>query len=270
MRGELDGQLNRIGRLLAEFQSRADHFIDSRLRFSNIRGLISSRDLQEDFRREAVADLPQAIDKQFDTMIDRFVESNLHFWEDVQNFLVRRQPGQELARTRFSYDRSALIEGISGSAKRHLAQTTEEQLSRDLARDAESALKGAVGGLAGGLGLGATVGALVGGSMLDFTGGILFGLTMGSIGLFILPSKRIAALRQLRTQVEQLRETLESIVHREYEREQARADARLADALKPFNGFVRKEQTRLKEAEAQLEELSARLTALREEAQGVG
>ena len=60
--GELDGQLNRVARLLSEFEVRADRFIDARLRFSNLRGLLNSRELEEDFRREAVADLPEAID----------------------------------------------------------------------------------------------------------------------------------------------------------------------------------------------------------------
>ena len=85
MLGELDGQLNRVARLLSEFEVRADRFIDARLRFSNLRGLLNSRELEEDFRREAVADLPEAIDRQFGSMIDRFVEANLHFWEDVRS-----------------------------------------------------------------------------------------------------------------------------------------------------------------------------------------
>ena len=63
-------------------------------------------------------------------MIDRFVEANLHFWEDVQAFLIRRQPSNEVARTRFSYDRGALLEGIAGSARQHLETTTEQELAR--------------------------------------------------------------------------------------------------------------------------------------------
>lgn len=245
MLGELDGQLNRVSRLLSEFEVRADRFIDARLRFSNLRGLLNSRELEEDFRREAVADLPEAIDRQFGTMIDRFVEANLHFWEDVQAFLIRRQPSQEVARTRFSYDRAALLDGIAGSAREHLATTTEQELARNLSRDAEDAMKGVIGGLAGGVGIGAGIGALVGASALDFTGGILAGLTLGSLGLFVLPNKRIQAHRQLRSRVAELREALERIVRREFEREQDRADTRLHDAISPFTRFTRQEQARL-------------------------
>ncbi|MHA0042664.1 dynamin family protein [Deinococcus sp. PEB2-63] len=270
MLGELDGQLNRVSRLLSEFEVRADRFIDARLRFSNLRGLLNSRELEEDFRREAVADLPEAIDRQFGTMIDRFVEANLHFWEDVQAFLIRRQPSQEVARTRFSYDRAALLDGIAGSAREHLATTTEQELARNLSRDAEDAMKGVIGGLAGGVGIGAGIGALVGASALDFTGGILAGLTLGSLGLFVLPNKRIQAHRQLRARVAELREALERIVRREFEREQDRADTRLHDAISPFTRFTRQEQARLDAARTRSGELRAELDALQAEVKALG
>ncbi len=270
MLGELDGQLNRVARLLSEFEVRADRFIDARLRFSNLRGLLNSRELEEDFRREAVADLPEAIDRQFGTMIDRFVEANLHFWEDVQAFLIRRQPSQEVARTRFSYDRAALLDGIAGSAREHLATTTEQELARNLSRDAEDAMKGVIGGLAGGVGIGAGIGALVGASALDFTGGILAGLTLGSLGLFVLPNKRIQAHRQLRARVAELREALERIVRREFEREQDRADTRLHDAISPFTRFTRQEQARLDAARTRSGELRAELDALQGEVKALG
>jgi len=270
MLGELDGQLNRVARLLSEFEVRADRFIDARLRFSNLRGLLNSRELEEDFRREAVADLPEAIDRQFGTMIDRFVEANLHFWEDVQAFLIRRQPSQEVARTRFSYDRAALLDGIAGSAREHLATTTEQELARNLSRDAEDAMKGVIGGLAGGVGIGAGIGALVGASALDFTGGILAGLTLGSLGLFVLPNKRIQAHRQLRARVAELREALERIVRREFEREQDRADTRLHDAISPFTRFTRQEQARLDAARTRSGELRAELDALQAEVKALG
>lgn len=265
MLGELDGQLNRVSRLLSEFEVRADRFIDDKLRFGNIRGLLNSRDLEEQFRREAVGDLPEAIDRQFGSMIDRFVEVNLHFWEDVQAFLIRRQPNQEIARTRFSYDRGALLEGIAGSARDHLEATTQQDLARQLSRDAEDAMKGAVGGLAGGIGIGAGIGALIGASALDFTGGILAGLTLGSLGLFVLPNKRIQAHRELRQKVEALRGALEQIVRREYEREQDRADARLRDAISPYTRFTEGQQARLAGAQTRAAELRAELEALQGE-----
>ncbi|MVN88171.1 Dynamin family protein [Deinococcus sp. HMF7620] len=265
MLGELDGQLNRVARLLSEFEVRADRFIDERLRFSNLRGLLNSRELEEDFRRESVAELPDAIDRQFGTMIDRFVEANLHFWEDVQAFLIRRQPSSEVARTRFSYDRGALLQGIAGSAREHLEAATEQELARDLSRDAEDAMKGVIGGLAGGVGIGAGVGALIGATALDFTGGILAGLTLGSLGLFVLPNKRLQAHRQLRARVAELREALERIVRREYEREQERADTRLQDAVSPYTRFTTQEQARLDAARDQTAALRAELDSLQAE-----
>ncbi len=270
MRGELDAQLGRVGRLLSEFEVRADKFIDDKLRFGNLRGLMNSRDLEEQFRREAVAELPAAIERQFGAMIDRFVETNLHFWEDVQALLIRRQPSSEVARTRFSYDRGALLEGIGGSAREQLATTTEHQLARQFSQDAEDAMKGVIGGLAGGVGLGAGVGALIGATAFDFTGGILAGLTLGSLGLLLLPGKRTQAHRQLRQKVAELRETLERIVRREYEQEQERADARLNDATQPYIRFTEQQREQLGSAGERSAELRSRVEALQAEVARLG
>ena len=269
MQGELDAQLNRMERLLGEFEVRADGFLDRTLRIGNVRQLINGRQLEEAFRREAVGDLPEAIEKQFGSMIDRFVESNLRFWEDVQADLLRRQPGAELVRSRFSYDRAGLIEGISGSAQRHLEEGTQQQLSRQLAQDAEDAMKGVIGFGAGGVAIGTLTALVLGGALADFTG-VLAAITVGSLGLFVLPQKRLAALRQLRARVAALRESLGAIVRREYEREQQRADARLGDTIAPLTQFVRQEQARLDRAEQQGQALQERLEALRSEVGALG
>ena len=264
MQGELDGQLNRLGRLLSEFEARADKFIDTSLRLGNFRTLINGRAIETQFREQAISDLPGAIERQFATMIDRFVEANLHFWEDVQAFLIRRQPPSEIARTRFFYDRHALIEGIAGSASRHIAEVTEAQLTRQLATDTEEAMKGIVGLGAGGVGIG-VIGALLAGTLAaDFTF-IFSGLAIGSLGLLILPARRLKALRQLRLKVTELRESLEAIVRREYGREQERADARLQDAMSPFTRFIEGEQQRLQAAQVQATGLRGQLEGLQKE-----
>ncbi len=261
MLGELDGQLNRVTRLLSEFEVRADKFIDDNLRLTRFRGLMNGRQLEERFRSEAVRDLPEAIERQFASMIDRFVEANLHFWEDVQTLLLKRATAEGAARTRFSYDRAALVEGISGSAQRHLSEVTEQQLARDLARDAEDATRGVIGFGAGGLGIGAITVAIASTVVFDFTG-VLAGLAVGGIGLFVLPAKRLQALRQLRARVTDMRASLEEIVRREYAREQERADARLSDALRPFTRFAELEQKRLEGAASRAAELHGEIEAL--------
>lgn len=268
MLGELDGQLNRVTRLLGEFEARADKFIDEHLRISHFRELLNTRKLEENFRAQAVRDLPEAIETQFSTMIDRFVEANLHFWEDVQAFLIRRAPQQDVARTRFSYDRAALLEGIAGSASRHLQEVTQQHLSRELAQGAEDAMRGVIGAGGLGVGIGALTVAIASTALVDFTG-VLAGLTVGALGLFVLPAKRLQALRQLRTRVTDMRAALEEIVRREYAREQARADARLQDAMRPYTRFTELESARLEDAEqrsaalrAHIEQLSGEVKAL--------
>ncbi|MGI8747630.1 MAG: dynamin family protein, partial [Deinococcus sp.] len=266
---ELDAQLGRVGRILSDFELRADAYIDDTLRLGKFRELLNPRGVEEGFRARAVADLPGAIERQFASMIDRFVEANLHFWEDVQAFLIRRQPGGEIARTRFSYDRHALIEGIAGSAGRHIEEVTEQRLTRQLAEDAEAAMKGVVGLGAGGLGLG-VIGAVVTGTLAADATFIFSGLAIGSLGLFVLPAKRLQTLRQLRTRVGELRASLEAIVRREYEREQERADTRLHEAMSPFTRFIEGEELRLAGAAERAGSLRTELERLRGEVAGLG
>lgn len=274
MQAELGAQLNRMNRLLGEFEVRADKFIDRALRIGNVRQLVNARELEAAFRRDAVADLPGDIERQFGQMIDRFVESNLHFWEDVQADLLSRDPAsRDLAsrqgevgavRPRFSYDRAALVENLSGTAQRHLAHSTQQQLTRQLTQDAEDAMKGVIGFGAGGVAVGTATALILGGALADFTGILAF-LTVGSLGLFVLPQKRLAALRQLRARLMALRESLDATLRREYEREQERADARLGDATLPFTRFLEQQQARIIQAEQRGGELRGRLEQLRGE-----
>jgi len=274
MQAELGSQLGRMNRLLGEFEVRADKFIDRALRIGNVRQLVNARELEAAFRRDAVADLPEAIEKQFGQMIDRFVESNLHFWEDVQADLINRDPASPqteagAGRPRFSYDRAALVENLSGTAQRHLAESTQQQLTRQLTQDAEDAMKGVIGFGAGGVAIGTATALILGGALADFTGILAF-LTVGSLGLFVLPQKRLAALRQLRARLLALRESLDTILRREYEREQERADARLNDAALPFTRFLEQQQARLTQAEQRGGELQQRLDQLRHEVERLG
>ena len=67
-----------------------------------------------------------------------------------------------------------------------------------------------------------------------------------------------------------LREGLSTILRREYEREQERADARLNDAALPFTRFLEQQQARLTQAEQRGDELRQRLDQLRREVEGLG
>jgi hypothetical protein len=54
-------------------------------------------------------------------------------------------------------------------------------------------------------------------------------------------------------------------VRREYAREQERADARLADAMRPYTRFTELETQRLADAETRAADLRARLAELSED-----
>jgi hypothetical protein len=129
-------------------------------------------------------------------------------------------------------------------------------------------MNGVVGLGAGGVGVGVIGAVLATTIAADFTF-IFSGLAIGSVGLLVLPARRLRALRQLRVRVAELRESLEIIVRREYEREQERADTRLQDAMSPFTRFIAGEQERLDAAQTRAAELRGQLNTLRREVDGV-
>jgi GTP-binding protein EngB required for normal cell division len=263
MDGELARQLLKIDEHLQHFSQRAITFIDEKMRFSKLLELLKSKALEQEFQRQAVGDLPIRLEETLGATVDRFVERNLQFWEDVQRFLKGRQE-TDLAQTRFQYDRNSLIANISQKAEQHVSSSAREDYAKGFVSGVQGALLTSSLTAAGGVGLGALTVALVSSTALDITG-ITAGLVITGVGALVLPMRRARAIRQIRERIVQTQETLHTLIRREYAGEQDKADARLRDTLAPFTRFISLERDKLEQAELQTKALLARVEQVGQE-----
>jgi hypothetical protein len=169
---------------------------------------------------------------------------------------------------RFDYDRKALLEGIGKAAQTEIERFKGGEFARELANGAQTAVLQSGMTSVGGIGLGALLIGVLGGFLADFTG-VLLGLTMAGVGLFILPRKRTQAKLELAQKIRATRDSLREVLSREYALETGRAQARLRDATAPYTRFIRAENERLQEARAELEGLNARIAGIRSRIEGL-
>jgi hypothetical protein len=124
---------------------------------------------------------------------------------------------------------------------------------------AQTALAGA-----GALSLGTAIAVLVGTTAADVTG-VLAALTIGGLGLFIIPARKRMAQRQFHDRLAALRERLSESLSRQFEAELARAQANLRDAIAPYTRFVRAEHEQVSRLRDDLTSQQAAMAALRDE-----
>jgi small GTP-binding protein len=275
LRLELDGQLRPLEAVLDGVQKRGEVFIDDALRVSKTIELLQTEKIRARFERAVIADAPAQLERRVSEVIDRFLARNVAFWNDTVKFLETRAaqgasasaPGGETRESlvrgaRFDYDRKALLSGIGQAAQGEIERFGGGEFARQLADDAQTAVLQSGITSVGGIGLGALLAGIFGTLLADFTG-ILLGLTVAGVGLFILPRRRASAKLELATKIRETRDRLREVLLREYELETDRANARLREAVAPYTRFIRAESQRLEEAKAELEGLRARVSGLR-------
>jgi small GTP-binding protein len=278
---ELEAQMRPLDAVLDGVQKRGELFIDDALRFSKIPSLLQTEQTRGRFEREVIADAPSLLERRVSEVIDRFLARNVAFWNDTMAFLETRTatgasaslPGgntrESLVRgARFDYDRRALLDGIGQAAQTEIERFNGGEFSKQLASDAQTAVFQSGMASVGGIGLGALLAGVFGTLLADFTG-IVLGLTVAGVGLFILPRKRTQAKLELTQKIRATRDNLRDVLAREYNLETTRAQAKLRDATAPYTRFIRAESERLEAARAELNGLNARIAEIRAQVEGL-
>jgi small GTP-binding protein len=258
-------RLSDVEKALLEFERRGNAFFDERLRLGRFRELFDRERLRRDFEEEAVAGLPHEVERRVDGIVDWMVEAELGQWQDVMALLAGRpaaRPGSEgRVDDRFAWDRARLLESVREAARGAVLHYDGPSEARRLAEKVRESVAQAALLQVSALGLGTTVAVLASTTAVDVTG-ILAAGALSLIGLFLLPARRQKARRELAAKVGAVREKLMSSLAASFEAERDRASARVRAAVAPYGAFVRREQERLDEAQAELVRLGARLDDL--------
>ncbi|HUZ00729.1 MAG TPA: dynamin family protein [Thermomicrobiaceae bacterium] len=268
MRADFTGYLSRVEAIIFRFNDRADRFFDRTIRLGRVLDLRDRDRIQGEFRDQVVADTELQIDATVAEMIDWMVERDLRLWQAVNEYIDRRQLDRHQDEIvgevggKFSYDRQALLAAVA----RRADDVVERYDPRREGLEIAEAVRSAVGQTAlaeiGAVGLGAIVIALATTATMDVTG-ILAALTIGGVGLLILPARKRRARELLRRRSAELRERLTEALQDQFDREVERSTARVRDTLAPYSAFVRAERDKLQRLSQVLARVDADVSDLR-------
>lgn len=269
MQRNFKARLGEIDNIVFEMERRGNAFFDEMLRIGRIPDLIRSKQIEQAFEEQVVADTPRQIEHRVAELVDWMVEQDLRQWTAVAEHLAERKK-EQAARIvgqggpregTLAYDRTRLIESIGQATRRAIETYDEEREAEEIAEAARQAVVNT--GIAGvGLGLGVAVAIAAHVAVLDWTG-IIGGLTAATIGLLILPARRRRAKVELEEKLADLRQRLMSSLSEQFDREMRRSASRVEDTVAPFSRFVRGEKEKLEGQYETLVELEAHLQGLK-------
>ena len=265
-------RLGEIENIVLEMRERGDRFFDNTIRLGRIFELLQAQRIREEFEREVTSDSAARIDEAVEGLIDWLVEHEQRLWLDVMEYLDRRSQVSArrdsemvgLVNRQFDYTRRTLLQSVARAAAT-VVQTYDRQaeaqtLSTDLRTAvAQTALAGA-----GGIGLGAVIVAVAGAVVAADITGILAGITLVSLGLYILPARRNRAKRTFNDKMQELRTRLHHAMNEQFHKELDNALNRVRDAIAPYTRFVRAEQQKTAEMQERLARLNNDLMKLRQ------
>jgi small GTP-binding protein len=273
-------RLSDIENIILTMRNRGDHFLDETIRLVRVLDLIQSQKVREEFERDVVGDSATRIDQTVQELIDWLVEHEHRLWQDVMEYLERRRKDSLVSiqgndvmvgsvTRQFDYDRRTLLQSVARSAatvvQTYDRQAEADQLSQDLRT---SVTQAAIAG-ASGIGLGALIVAFVGTAAADVSG-ILAGMVLISLGLYILPARRRRAKKAFDAKMEELRTRLHTAMTDQFQKELNQTLSRVQDAIAPYTRFIRSEQQKTELMKAQVAHIDAELAQVRDEVEKLG
>jgi small GTP-binding protein len=244
-------RLRSIDAIIAQLNERATRFFVETMRLGRLPDLLNSSRIKTAFERDVVADSAIQIDAAVRDLIEWVVDAELRLWQDVSDYLSRRRQGGHeegmlgsVSISSFSQDRRAVVEQVLHASQGVVARYDRAAEGTALADAMREAVAQAGLATVGGVGLGALVVALIGTAAADVTG-ILAGVVLASLGLYILPARRRRVQERFQRESTDLRQRLIVALTDQFIRQVAAALEGVQVALGPYVRFVRAEHGRV-------------------------
>lgn len=259
-------RLSDVDNVLHELEQRGQEFLDDTVRLGRIFDLARKTRIKEEFERKVVLDAPQEIEQKVSQIIDWMVGAELRQWQALSLHVAERQ-AHHADRVvgslgTFDQDRRQLLDTLGRAAQRTVETYDPEAEADRLADSVQNSVAGLAVIEVGAIGLGALVAALATTTLVDVTG-ILAASFVAVMGLFVIPARRAKAKAELTTKISELRARLMGALTEQFEQESQRSLLRIREAVAPYTRIVRAERERLQDMHEQVQEVSARLSALR-------
>ncbi len=249
-------RMSDIIKILLEMEQRGEDFFTEYIRLSRILDLMKKEKIQKDYEDMVVAEVPSQIEQKVTAIIDWLVDANLRQWQAITNHISE---GRQKHKGRmvgdigtFIYDRERLINSIQKEANQVLKSYDKTREADQIARRSQNAVAATAAISAGAVGLGTLVTVLATTMATDVTGILLAG-AMAVLGLFIIPTRRRNAKKEMRAKVRMLRDQLTKSLSTHFNHEIERGLQEIKDAIAPYTRFIRSENEKNQLAHQALE-----------------
>ena len=249
-------RLSDIINILLEMEQRGEDFFSEYIRLARIPDLIKKEKIREIYEKEVVSDVPDQVERKVTAIIDWLVDANLRQWQAITDHIAE---GRQKYKGRmvgdigsFKYDRERLIASIRDEANRVIESYDKVREADQIARRSQNAVAAAAAISAGAVGLGTLVAILASTLATDVTGILLAGV-MAALGLFIIPTRRRNAKKEMRQKIRLMREQLTSALGDHFRQEIDRGLQQIRETINPYTRFVRAENEKNKLAHETLQ-----------------
>jgi small GTP-binding protein len=267
MEHDFDYRMSDIENILFEMEQRGQNFFEEYLRIARIPDLLKKDRIQNAFKLDVIADVPQQIEAKINELIDWMVDRDFRQWQAVLEHLEKRKNAHEGKiigdnfNTSFQYNREHLIESVANRAKRVVDGYDRHFEAENIAEGAQNAVAAAAAIEVGAVGLGTLIAVLASSLAVDVTGVLVAG-AVAVLGLFVIPAKRRKANQELTEKLKNLREQLVSTLTTQFNHELDRNMERINTAISPYTRFVRSERDTLDQVNEELSQLQIHLMNL--------
>lgn len=263
----LELRMTEVDAILLDMEARGQAYFDETIRVGRVMDLLNRSRIQQGFEQQVVADAPQRVERKVGELVDWLVAADLTQWQAVTRHLAdrRRQYQDRIVGEdagQFHHDRTRMIDAVTRESQRVVDSYDRKREAALLADHARNAVAAAAAAGATALGLGAIVTVAATTAAADITG-IVLASVVAAVGFFILPAKRKRAKDEMRTKITDLRRRLSDALRAQFSTETQRSGERIRDSIAPYSRFVRAEGGRLRDAAAELSEISTALAGLR-------
>ena len=263
-----DLRISDIVKVLLEMEQRGEDFFSEYIRLARIVDLMKKEKIQQIYEDQVVANVPDLVESKVTAIIDWLVDSNLRQWQAITSHIAegrQKHKGKMVGDIgNFIYDRERLITSIRDEATRVIDSYDKTREADEIARRSQNAVAATAAISAGAVGLGTLVTILATTMATDITGILLAGV-MAALGLFIIPTRRRNAKKEMRQKVKSMRDQLTASLTEHFSHEISRSLQEIRDTITPYTRFVRSENEKNQEAHQKLKSYLTEIIQLSDE-----
>ena len=268
-----DLRISDIIKILLEMEQRGEDFFSEYIRLARIVDLMKKEKIQQIYEDQVIADVPDLVEARVTAIIDWLVDSNLRQWQAITSHIAegrQKHKGRMVGDIgNFIYDRERLITSIRDEANRVIDSYDKTREADEIARRSQNAVAATAAISAGAVGLGTLVTILATTMATDITGILLAGV-MAALGLFIIPTRRRNAKKEMRQKVKSMRDQLTKSLTDHFSHEIDRSLQEIRDTITPYTRFIKSESEKNHQAHHKLQSYLTEIIQLSDEIESSG